>query len=112
MKIITTITHYANCLIVVFILSALIVDTKGIGYYLYLGIFQLTITFIISMAYAFSEKLGKYIGLYWLFVVLYFFTQYILSQFLNRELGQYFFSIVPMLIAIYNCYLTYKVMKS
>lgn len=106
MKTLRKITHYFNVVAVTTcIVLALIYFDKALTGYFLLGLFQVTLTLILSVTYLFKKKRLKPILVYWLLVVAYFiFILRIFIYFNNEILG---FLLPPILIAIYNCYLTY-----
>ena len=86
------------------ILWALIAVEPVFAGYFYLGIFQVLTSLIISFI-AFSEQKNSGFLIYWLMVVG-FFTLIAVTR-LNHAV----FMVLPMLIALYNCYAYYRFYK-
>lgn len=110
MKTVRTITHFTNCLCVCLtLLVATVYHQKALSGYFLLGVFQIAISVIITLTCSSDKNLGKPIALYWLFVALYFLVALPILNKLGHEVFAFMF--IPMLIAIYNCYLTYIIYK-
>lgn len=96
---------YVNCVFVsVSAIGALLVGDEALSWYFFLGAFQLLTGFIILAmnSMTFQNKLPE-ILLYWGLVALYFFI--IVPVVPNETIR---LLVVPMLIALYHCYVTYK----
>jgi hypothetical protein len=103
-----TLFYYTNLTIVSFtLIIAFIYGEKALSAYLFLGLFQLTTAFLILVIKTYKRKSFKEIIVYWGIILIYFlFAINLISSELIKLL------IVPIPIAIYHCYMTYKLMKS
>ncbi len=102
-----TIFHYFNVLFVLAsAIGALIYGEQALSLYLLLAAFQLFSALIILFVKSYDLKSFKEILIYWILVLLYFtiVTTLVASRILT-------FFIIPIFIAIYHCYVTYKLFK-
>jgi len=86
------------------LLFALIEGEKALAGYFFLGIFQVITSLIVSFI-AFTEQKNSGFLIYWLMVVGFF----VLNSTLH--LNSILFMMLPMLIALYNCYAYYRFYK-
>lgn len=99
-----TIFHYLNTTFVITtILLTLLYGEKSLAAYFLLGIFQLLSGLIILLISIFKIPFFKEIFIYWLLVIVYF---TIVNNLFSNEMIR--FTIIPVTIAIYNCYMTFK----
>jgi len=97
--------HYTNIFFVgISAICALIFGEEALVLYFYLAFFQLLTGFIILVVNSLTYKNAlPQILIYWGLVLLYFIV--IVNVGINKTLG---LLIIPILIATYHCYTTYK----
>jgi hypothetical protein len=94
--------HYTNATATtICIISAIILKEQAISVYIYLGLFQIAQTFILTLISFYRKRNILETISYW-FMVVGFFS---LAKIINTN--PFLFLLLPMLIALYNCYLTY-----
>ncbi|MFM2213561.1 MAG: hypothetical protein RL427_824 [Bacteroidota bacterium] len=100
--------HYLNTtLAITTALLALIYGEKALTAFLLLGAFQLITAFIISVILSYKRQAFKEIIVYWILIFIYFII--IINLISNEEIKLLF---IPIIIAIYHCYMTFKLKKS
>lgn len=96
--------HYFNVLFVLFcIIGSIIYGEKFLSFFLLLAVFQLSSGTIILLAKSYNLKSFKEILIYWTLVIIYFLV--IINLIQNRAVK---LIIIPILIASYHCYVTFK----
>lgn len=103
-----TLFHYLNVTFVtITIILAIVNGEQALTAYFFLGVFQLISAFIMLIIFGNKEIITKEIIIYWIMIILYF--SLVINIFTNNTIK---FLIIPILIAIYHCYLTFKITKS
>lgn len=99
--------NYINLTLVsITIILAIRYGEKALTAYFFLGIFQLISAFIILLIKYSKKEFFKEIMIYWILIILYFF---IMRNIISNEIIELL--IIPILIAIYHCYMTFKITK-
>lgn len=99
-------THYFNLLsVITCLIFAIVFHDKVLIGYLFLGLFQIILLIVITIKFIIYKKYIKSIMIYWTLVLTYFFIiQRIFNHYNCEELG---LLSVPIMIAFYNCYITF-----
>lgn len=87
--------------------GAIIFGTKVLSFYVLLALFQLISGLILLITRSYKKQALKKIIVYWLLVSIYFL---VVIEIISNEIIK--FLIIPILIATYHCYMTYKLTKS
>lgn len=102
-----TVLFITNLLFVtVTLILAIINGEEALLTYLIWGIFQITTGLIILAAKALKLNTFKEIIVYWLMVIVYF---TLIVQFISNQSVKLL--IIPMAIALFHCYMTFKLVK-
>jgi len=103
-----TFLHYLNTtLTITTVLLGIIFGEKALTAFLLLGAFQLITAFIISAILSYKRHAFKEIIVYWILIFIYFLI--ILNLISTDEIKLLF---IPIIIAIYHCYMTFKLKES
>ena len=107
-KIMKTFFFYLNTVFVsTTIVLAIIFGEKALTAYFLLGAFQLITAFIIIAVKSYKRIHFKEIIVYWILIFIYFLI--IINFISNQEIK---LLIMPIPIAIYHCYMTFKLKES
>lgn len=99
--------NYVNlAFVIITIILALIHGEKALSAYFLLGFFQLTTALILLIVKSYQGKLSYEILIYWSLIITYFLI--VINIFSNMTIK---LLIVPILIAIYHCYMSFKINK-
>ncbi len=102
-----TVFNYVNlAFVIITIVVALIHGEKALSAYFLLGAFQLITALILLIIKSYQGKLSKEILIYWSLIIIYFLI--VINIFSNMTIK---LLLIPILIAIYHCYMNFKTNK-